>query len=97
MKIVINECYGGFGLSEVAKKRYIELAGSAPKDWYAISRTDKHLVQVVENLGNAANGICAYLRVHDIEAGCWYRIEEYGGREEIKYMHLDNDWQLAID
>lgn len=27
MKVVINTCYGGFGLSEAAKQRYIELSG----------------------------------------------------------------------
>ena len=97
MKVVINVCYGGFSLSEAAKKRYVELAGSALKDWYAISRSDKHLVQVVEELGIEANGICACLRVYDVEAGCWYKIVEYGGREEIKYKYQDTDWQLAVD
>ena len=97
MKVVINECYGGFGLSEAAKERYLELTTNTPQHWSDIERNDKALVQVVEELGIEANGPFAFLRVHDIEAGCWYRIEENCGREEIKYLYLDNDWQLAVN
>ena len=97
MKLVINTCYGGFGLSEAAKKRYIELAGAAPKSWYDLKRNDKYLVQVVEELHHAANGSCAKLSVVCIEPGCWYRIDEYDGLETVQLKDLDTDWQLATD
>ena len=97
MKVVISECYGGFGLSEAAKKRYVELTGKKPESWYDMNRADKYLVQVVEELGIEANGSHAFLRVHDIEAGRWFRITEYDGMEGLQYRDMDDDWILAVD
>ena len=97
MKVVINTCYGGFGLSEDAKERYIELSGQKPDSWYDLKRNDKYLVQVVEELGVWSYGPCALLKVVDIEPGRWYRIKEYDGYEDIQYRGIDADWQLATD
>jgi hypothetical protein len=97
MKVVINTCYGGFSLSEDAKERYLELAGEKPKSWYDLNRADKHLVQVVEELGRDANGSHARLEVVDIETGRWFKIDEYDGYEEIEYRDIDSDWVLAVD
>lgn len=44
MKVVINECYGGFSLSEAAKERYLELTTNTPQYWSDIERNDKALV-----------------------------------------------------
>lgn len=48
MKIVINKCYGGFGLSLLAKKRYCELVGKKAYfyktkrgDYNTLIRTDE--------------------------------------------------------
>lgn len=83
-KIVYNACYGGFGLSEEAEARFAELAGRpAPKICYDFDRHDPILVQVVEELGDAASGFCACLRIAEIE-GSLYRIDEYDGFESVE-------------
>ena len=97
MKIVINTCYGGFGLSDAAKERYLELTTNTPARWVDIERDDKALVQVVEELGELANGPYAKLAVIDVHAGQWYRINEYDGNEEVLYRFYDKDWKLATD
>jgi hypothetical protein len=59
-----------------------------------IERTDPALVKAVEQLGDAANGMCAELRVADIRPGTIYRIEEYDGYEHI--MAQDSyKWRVA--
>lgn len=83
-KIVYNGCYGGFGLSDEAKARYAELTGCDP-DFYDrdLSRHDATLVQVVEELGDAASGFCGQLMIEEIE-GSMYRIDEYDGYESVE-------------
>lgn len=97
MKVVINTCYGGFGLSENAKERYVELTGSKHTHWYDMNRADKYLVQVVEELGPAADGPNAKLKVVNVEGGSLFRINEYDGYEEIEYRDIDVSWLLAVD
>ena len=97
MKVVINTCYGGFGLSEEAKERYVELTGSKPTHWYDMNRTDPYLIQVVEELGAAADGPHANLKVVNVEAGSWFRIQEYDGYEEIELRDFDDSWILAVN
>jgi hypothetical protein len=102
MKIVINTKYGGFGLSETAQRRYLELIGKDPNKWheytwYNIDRTDKVLVQVVEELGDEANDLFSHLEIEEIEAGAHYRILNYDGLETIECRHLIDDWNLALD
>lgn len=52
--------------------------------WYHrdISRHDPILVQVVEELGEKANGECAKLAIAEISGP--YRIDEYDGYESVK-------------
>ena len=95
MKLVINTEYGGFGLSPTAIERYVELSGKRRKSWYDIPRTDKYLVQVVEELGDLANSIYSHLEVVEIEKGSIYRINNYDGLETIEYKDFDEGWQLA--
>lgn len=101
MKIVINTKFGGFKLSPMAQERYTELTGITPKDWDTIPRTDKALVQVVEELVDKANGsVCghkvAQLEVVEIENGTVYRIDEYKGFESIEYRDKI-EWSVAED
>jgi hypothetical protein len=129
-KIVINRCYGGFGLSEAAMRLYAEKMGlpfyvwQDPKypgssfksyftadpsgmteidnDFYrkyalcdfGIERTDPVLVEVVEELGEKANGMCAELYIEEVPAGTFYRIDEYDGMESIETAD-DIDWKIA--
>lgn len=138
MKLVINACYGGFGLSEAGVRRYAEIKGLAlypepqrvlaltgptwwivppeqrgpfvPEDeWYEttleeraasnkrhseqvlyahdIPRDDPALVQVVEQLGPAANGRHANLRVVEIPDDVKWEIDEYDGFEHVAEKH----------
>ena len=97
MKVVINTCYGGFGLSEEARERYVELTGSKPAYWYDMNRADPYLIQVVEELGPDADGPHSDLKVVNVEAGRWFRINEYDGYEKIEYRDMDDSWILAVD
>ena len=50
-------------------------------------RTDPTMIQVVEELGDKANGRCAELKVIEIPDGVDYTIEEYDGMEHIAEVH----------
>ncbi len=52
--------------------------------WYYndVDRHDPVLVQVVEELGDKANGICAKLRIDEVDGP--YRIDEYDGNESVE-------------
>lgn len=85
MKIVINNCYGGFSLSEAA---YRELG--IPWDEFGlcdISRSDPRLVAVVEKLGEAANGRHASLKIVEVPDDIEWYIEEYDGVEWVAECH----------
>jgi len=51
--------------------------------WYGcdVSRHDPILVQVVEELGDKANGMCAKLAIKEVSGP--YRIDEYDGNETV--------------
>lgn len=135
MKVVINICYGGFGLSFAGLKRYYEIKFPERKlycynrDFYTdiytkvsedeydsfctdifdkdfgstfnandidedvfndhfvfshdIKRTDPALVQVVEELGDKADGEYAELKVVEFSSNK-YRICEYDGMEWLE-------------
>ena len=152
MKVVINNCFGGFSLSPLAVKRLAELNGkecyfykdnyNGPKqridindipeksfswtaftigdaselekylgddDWGRLTyeerkvrstryelvslstreycRNDKFLVQVVEELGDKADGACASLEIVEIPDDVDYEIDEYDGNEHIAEKH----------
>jgi hypothetical protein len=84
-KIVINCCYGGFGLSEEGLKMYKKLKGLPENsNLYddEIPRYDKDLVKVVEILGEKADSNYAKLEIVTIK-GIKYNINEYDGFESI--------------
>jgi hypothetical protein len=116
MKVVINTCFGGFGLANKAfelllQKKGIEYdtvkstmfgsemysfyaKGHAGDDQYYLSdydyydnRADEDLVAVVEELGEAANGHAADLKVVEIPDGIEWYIHEYDGREHVAERH----------
>jgi hypothetical protein len=59
-----------------------------------IDRADPALAQVVEELGDRANGMCARLCIEDVPAGTLYRIDEYDGYESV--MTQDTyEWKVA--
>ena len=83
MKVVINRCYGGFGLSEKAKQMLgIEYDFELEQD-----RTNPKLVEVVEKLGEAARAKSAELKVVEIPDDVKWGIEDYDGMETIHEVH----------
>lgn len=88
MKVVINRCFGGFGLSDEALARYNELAGTKLKYWsYREERNNPLLVQVVEELGAKANDTFADLKIVDIPDDVEWYIHEYDGLESVNEQH----------
>jgi hypothetical protein len=63
-------------------------------DVNAIDRTDPALVQAVEELGDAANGMCAKLQIAELPSRALYRIDRYDGRESVK-TNYDYEWNIA--
>ena len=59
-----------------------------------IDRDDPALVQVVEELGNGANGKYADLSIAELAAGTLYRIDEYDGMESVMTQD-DYAWKVA--
>jgi hypothetical protein len=59
-----------------------------------INRADPVLIQVVEKLGEKANGMCAKLRIEDVPEGTLYRIDEYDGYESIETKD-SIDWKMS--
>ena len=87
MKIVINTCYGGFGLSDKAKTLYEAIANDMPVPHEGEMRTDPALISAIEQLGEEANTIYSHLEIVEIpdEATDW-DINEYDGSESIIYV-----------
>ncbi len=95
-KVVYNACYGGFSLSEKAIRMLAEMGVEEAKEQlstikrspfnsyyvYDIRRHDKRLIEVVEKLGDEANGAFAQLQIAELE-GNKYRIDEYDGTEGV--------------
>ena len=83
MQIVVNKCFGCFGLSDAALQ-------SLPEgiDWSEhANRVNPLLIQVVSDLGPGANTRFSELSIFDIpeEATDW-AIEDYDGFETILYV-----------
>lgn len=88
MKVVINTCYGGFGLSEKAYD-FLNTWHDKKGDHYEyiLERHDPSLVQCVEILKKEAWGECSELEVVEIPDGIEYEIVEYDGYEYIAEKH----------
>jgi hypothetical protein len=126
MKIVINSCYGGFSLSQLAYEKLIEwgvpvqkyikekksandgevifdrsldenpddwsnLVGRYWETWLSDNRAHKLLVRVVEELGKAADGPCAKLKIVEVPIDVKWKIDEYDGFEHVAEVH--RTWQ----
>ena len=88
-KIVINTCFGGFGLSNQARHMFAVLKGlygsEMDFDDSDIERNDPDLVDVLESLGTGmASGPNARLDIVELEIGTRYIITNYDGFESIQ-------------
>lgn len=98
-KIVINTCFGGFGLSRKALDMYCEEKGIDPGKWNKtwefyedfsdrdIERDDPILIRIVEELEEESWGKCAELAIVDIPDGVNWYIDEYDGNEHVAERH----------
>jgi hypothetical protein len=87
--VVINTCYGGFGLSERAVREYKAMAGITDPKWYDrdAPRDDPYLIKIVRDLGMAANGAHANLKIIEVPPDVEWQIEEYDGNEWVAEKH----------
>ncbi len=86
-RIVINKCFGGFGLSDEALDLYKAKSGvDKDDDVYErdIARDDPDLI---EELGPMAYDDCSELKIVSIPDDVEWVIEEYDGIEWISEAH----------
>lgn len=97
MEVVINKCYGGYGLSTkalqlylekrnipyVMERRYVIVNDDYFTDFSIHDRHDPVLVEVVKELGEESWGLAAELEIVTVPDNCKYHIDEYDGMEKI--------------
>lgn len=86
-KVVINRCYGGFGLSQKAQDLYKEKTGKQEVFDWEIDRSCPHLVQIVEVLGSEASARYADLKVVEIPEDISWYLDDYDGMEKVHEHH----------
>ena len=81
MKLIINGCYGGFGI----KDEVMERLGLTSQDSEE-TRTNSDLIALIES-GEDVNDRCANLVVVELPDNCTdYYIDEYDGLESVIYV-----------
>jgi hypothetical protein len=88
MKVVVNKCYGGFGLSTKARKMLH--AEDIAKVWEleeTENRNNPELINAVETLGDEVNTRSSELKVVTLpEDTTDWEINEYDGFETVTYV-----------
>ena len=82
MKVLFNNCYGGFGFSKAFMEAYPEIKG---KEY---SRTNSELIKMVKNFGlkQASDNFSAIaIAFVPDEATDWW-IDKYDGYESVYYV-----------
>ncbi len=95
MRIVINRCFGGFGLSPRATALFRRIERVKPDDEatheyfsaYDIPRDHPTLVRIVEKLGEAAGGDHSELKIVEVPDDVNWYVEEYDGLEHVAERH----------
>jgi len=87
MKVVINDCYGGFGLTDAALEEYKIRKGITDPNfyYYDIPRDCPILVEMVEK--GDADGAFSDLKIVEIPDDVNWYIEEYDGLEHVAERH----------
>lgn len=79
-RVLYNENYGGFRLSEGVCERI----GDKTLRGYNVARHDPTVLAAVNEVGlEAAAGVASKLEVAQLEVGDWYHIKEYDGAESV--------------
>ncbi len=82
MKIIINTCYGGFGISYNVLRR----VGLENANWYDESlRHNPKLIELMENGENIAKPFNSQLKIVEIPDNAFYKIVNYDGLESVFY------------
>ncbi|MCK9272933.1 hypothetical protein M0P65_05290 [Candidatus Gracilibacteria bacterium] len=97
LNFVINQCYGGFGISELAAKRMVELGFKIKEKnnkyyeegkWslsdavsYDLERDNPYLIKAIYQLGNKANGDLSKLAIVQVDFNVEKLIHENDGYE----------------
>ncbi len=98
MKIVVNKCYGGFGVSEAVYKElgmkwdgygYLDNeAFGIESNNYLAYRTNEKLISAIEKIGEEkASGDLAELRIVEVPDDIEWEIDEYDGIETVHEQH----------
>ena len=94
MKIAINTCYGGFGISDQAFERLLTRKGIAFDNEHYLSkyqfnedRADPDLIAVIEEMAKDAEGWAADIKIVEIPDDVEWQISEYDGMEWVAEKH----------
>lgn len=82
-RVVINACYGGFHLSDLACEWLKEHGLEIESAYYPGLRHHPLLIQCVEELGERASDTFSELIIEEFE-GDIYRICDYDGKEWVE-------------
>lgn len=94
IKVVINTCYGSFDLSKEAKELYESRTGE--DFWWADPpRHDPTLVDIVEDLGDAASGSFSDLTVVRVEGDRYYIEEHHGYETVVTPADIERKWVVV--
>ena len=96
-KIVINNCHGGFGLSEKALELYYERMNIKDTNFWdrSIPRDCETLVQIVQELGKKADGKYSELRIVEVPDDVEWQIDDYDGQEWVAEKH--RTWRITYE
>jgi len=88
MKVAINTCWGGFGLSKEAYE-YMGLEWDGHGNAFSSNgkRTDPKLIECIEALGEKSNGMLAEISIVEVPDDVDWYIDEYDGRESVHECH----------
>ena len=86
-QVLINTCYGGFGLTKKASDRFNELSGKEVEYCFDIERDDPFLIQTFIELGEKCNDIMAELKLVEFPVDVQWIIVEYDGVEHVAEKH----------
>ncbi len=101
-KIVINENYGVFALSEEGAKYYnslspIKLSIDNPRAWgvngiiYEFGRDDPNLIKTITDLKERAGAPDCKLNIVEVPDGYSYHIEDYDGWEKVVLLPREDE------
>jgi hypothetical protein len=85
---VVDTKYKSFNVTHYYKKGMVDSDDGylSPYD-YTRDRSDSDLIAVIEEMGKAANGNCADIKIIEIPDGIEWEVHEYDGMEHIAEKH----------